>query len=145
LVQQPFIQQNPVQQPQQEQPQQEQQSITVEEELQIKGASQRQILMQKLLRTGDAASRCIVLNNMVEPGGEQDPHLHEEVTSECSKYGLVEKVVIFAMANAIKIFVLFKQIEGILITDTCLLFQVRLLQANHILFYRCNKSKAIPG
>jgi len=89
------------------------QSLSTEEDLRIKGTSQRYMVMQKLLRDDSATpSNCLLLNNMVGPGGEKDPQLQNEVTTECGKFGLVEKVVIYALPTAVKIFVLFRDLES---------------------------------
>jgi len=82
-------------------------SISKEENLTISG-SQRQLLMQKLLRQNEQASRCLLLKNMVEPQ-DVDEDLETEITSEVAKYGLIEKVVIFQeKASVVKIFILFQ-------------------------------------
>ena len=99
------------------QQQQQQHSLSAEENFHIKGTSQRYMVMQQMMRQAPAdesntPSRCILLNNMVAPGGDKDPQLQNEVTTECSKHGYVEKVVIYALPSAVKIFVLFRDIES---------------------------------
>jgi len=65
-------------------------------------------------------SRVMVLKNMVGPE-DLDEDLESEVTEECSKYGEVEKVIIYQEKQSeaddadvhIKIFVLFIQSAGL--------------------------------
>jgi len=90
-------------------------SLNSEENMFI-SANQRVMLMQKLARESAAQqvaqSRCVVLRNMVD-ADEIDAELEEEVTGECSKFGNVEKVVIYQEkvdgAPTVKVFVLFSQ------------------------------------
>jgi hypothetical protein len=49
--------------------------------------------MQKLMRK-DVDSVVVVLRNMVTPE-EVDEDLEDEVQEECSKYGQVERVIIY--------------------------------------------------
>jgi len=88
-------------------------SLTQEENLTI-SANQRYLVMQRLARESPlvTTSRCIVLKNMVD-AEDVDDELEEEVTSECSKYGAVEKVVLYQDkqegASIVKVFVLFSK------------------------------------
>merc|ERR1712071_618709 len=88
-----------------------------QEELKQKGQSARHLVMQKLMRKAD--SRVIILRNMVGPE-DVDETLQEEITDECSKFGLVERVVIYQEKQSeeedaeviVKIFVEFKAGTG---------------------------------
>ncbi len=69
-------------------------------------------------------SRSIVLRNMVGPE-DVDEELEREVTDECSKYGAVEKVVIYQERQSeragdvvIKIFILFQNADGTVFLKT---------------------------
>ena len=70
--------------------------------------------MQKLMRK-DVESVVVVLRNMVTPD-EVDEDLEDEVQEECSKYGQVERVIIYQERQSedddadviVKIFVEFK-------------------------------------
>jgi len=80
--------------------------------------NQRWIVMQKLAGKESKLSRCIVLKNMVGPE-DVDQALEQEVTEECSKFGLVEKVIIYQETQnnkqgiseevIVKIFILFRK------------------------------------
>ena len=73
-------------------------------------------------------SRVVVLRNMVTPE-DVDEDLEDEVTSECSKYGSVDKVVIYQERQGIeedapvivKIFVVFSKPSGEYCTSHCIL------------------------
>eukprot|EP01116_Phalansterium_solitarium_P005842 TRINITY_DN1802_c0_g1_i2.p1 TRINITY_DN1802_c0_g1~~TRINITY_DN1802_c0_g1_i2.p1 ORF type:complete len:388 (-),score=180.69 TRINITY_DN1802_c0_g1_i2:327-1490(-) len=95
-----------------------QQQVKVEEPLSNEenvtiNQQQRLQLMQKLARMGEA-SRCVVLRNMVG-ADDLDDDLETDVTSECSKFGIVERVVIYQEHEqntakvTVKIFILFSQ------------------------------------
>lgn len=88
-----------------------------EENMVIKGASARSVLMQKLMRKNEP--RVIVLRNMV--GVEDiDDDLESEVTEECGKFGSVNRVIIYQEKQTedddadviIKIFVEFQNPKG---------------------------------
>lgn len=92
-------------------------SLSQEESLTISG-NQRLLVMQKLTRANkQKPSRIIVLRNMVLPG-QVDKELEEEVTSECTKFGQVERVVIYEEKATkereafVDIFVIFKDEKG---------------------------------
>lgn len=68
------------------------QTLQQQEDIQIKGAQARHMVMQKLMRPTE--SRVMVLKNMVG-SDEVDEELENEVTDECSKYGKVEHVIIY--------------------------------------------------
>merc|ERR1711937_724020 len=86
--------------------------------IQLSGGAQRNILMQKLMRS--QKTKVICLRNMIG-ADEIDDALEGEVTEECSNYGQVHKVVIYQekqsddpMAETIvKIFVQFAESESV--------------------------------
>ncbi|RVE51550.1 hypothetical protein evm_003820 [Chilo suppressalis] len=90
-------------------------TLQQQESLSISGQSARHLVMQRLLRR--RASRTLLLRNMVAPQ-EVDDALHHEIQEECSKWGKVERLVIYnerqnedddpANAN-VKIFVQFTE------------------------------------
>ncbi|ESN92996.1 hypothetical protein HELRODRAFT_108224, partial [Helobdella robusta] len=94
------------------------QTLQQQEDIQIKGHQARHMVMQKLLRKKE--SRVMVLQNMVGPE-DVDEELEHEVTDECSKFGEVEKVVIYQEKQGedddapifVKIFVEFKHPTGV--------------------------------
>ncbi|XP_071477815.1 poly(U)-binding-splicing factor PUF60-like isoform X3 [Diadema antillarum] len=68
------------------------QTISEQENMTISGSNARHMVMQKLLRKSD--SNVMVLRNMV--GVEDlDDELEGEVTEECGKFGVVNRVVIY--------------------------------------------------
>lgn len=93
---------------------QEPATLQQQENMSIKGQSARHLVMQKLMRTQDQ-SGVIVLRNMVGPE-DVDEELEEEINDECSKYGEVERVIIYQERQSeeddadvlVKIFVEFK-------------------------------------
>jgi len=72
---------------------QEPATLSQQENMSIKGQSARHLVMQKLMRT-QAQSGVILLRNMVTPQ-ECDEDLEDEISEECSKYGKVERVIIY--------------------------------------------------
>ena len=84
----------------------------------VSGGAQRNVLMQKLMRSQRTTVVC--LRNMVGPD-EIDEALEGEVTEECNNYGSVTKVVIYQekqsddpMAETIvKIFVQFTEADAV--------------------------------
>lgn len=89
-------------------------SISHEENMSISGSNARYMVMQKLSRKSE--SKVLVLRNMV--GVEDlDEDLEHEVTDECSKFGAVNRVVIYNEKQGeeedaeviVKIFVEFSQ------------------------------------
>lgn len=90
------------------------QTLASQENMQISGSQARQMVMQKLLRSTE--TRVMVLRNMV--GSEDvDEDLESEVMDECSKYGSVNRVIIYQEKQSeaedaevlVKIFVEFQQ------------------------------------
>ncbi|KAL4717382.1 hypothetical protein ACJJTC_017269 [Scirpophaga incertulas] len=92
-------------------------TLQQQESLSISGQSARRLVMQRLLRR--RASAVLLLRDMVAPG-DVDDALHLETQEECSKWGKVERLVIYnerqsedddpAHAN-VKIFVQFSEPE----------------------------------
>ena len=97
---------------------QEPSTLQQQENMSIKGQSARHLVMQKLMRT-QSESVVIVLRNMVTPD-EVDGELQEEIQDECSKYGEVERVIIYQERQSeeedaeviVKIFVEFKEAKA---------------------------------
>ncbi|XP_022160311.1 poly(U)-binding-splicing factor half pint isoform X2 [Myzus persicae] len=96
----------------------EPQTLQQQENMSIKGQSARHLVMQKLMRKTE--SRVVILRNMV--GVEDvDDSLQEEIQDECSKFGVVERVIIYKEKQSdsvdddsdtiVKIFVEFTQMS----------------------------------
>lgn len=90
------------------------QTLAQQENMQISGSQARQMVMQRLLRANE--TRVMILRNMV--GAEDvDEDLESEVVDECSKYGNVNRVIIYQEKQSedddaevlVKIFVEFSQ------------------------------------
>ncbi|XP_043287741.1 poly(U)-binding-splicing factor half pint-like isoform X2 [Venturia canescens] len=93
----------------------ETQTLQQQENISIKGHRARHLVMQKLMRKVE--SRVVILRNMVSPE-DVDETLQEEIQDECSKFGIVERVIIYNERQSeddedaeviIKIFVEFSQ------------------------------------
>ncbi|XP_024941895.1 poly(U)-binding-splicing factor half pint isoform X6 [Cephus cinctus] len=95
----------------------EPQTLQQQENMSIKGQSARHLVMQKLMRKVE--SRVVILRNMVAPE-DVDESLQEEIQDECSKFGVVERVIIYNEKQSeddedaeviVKIFVEFSQMS----------------------------------
>ncbi|XP_039758511.1 poly(U)-binding-splicing factor half pint [Pararge aegeria] len=67
-------------------------TLQQQESLSISGQSARHLVMQRLMRR--RASRTLLLRNMVA-AADVDEALHHEIQEECSKWGRVERLVIY--------------------------------------------------
>ena len=91
-------------------------NIGREEKLEISGKDARYMMMQKLTRA--PTTGILVLRNMVTPE-EIDEDLEDEITDECSRFGSVDRVVIYQEKQGeeegaevvVKIFVQFQKWE----------------------------------
>ncbi|XP_034948053.1 poly(U)-binding-splicing factor half pint isoform X2 [Chelonus insularis] len=95
----------------------EPQTLQQQENMSIKGQSARHLVMQKLMRKVE--SRVVILRNMVTPK-DVDQSLQEEIQDECSKFGVVERVIIYNERQSeddedaeviVKIFVVFSRMS----------------------------------
>ncbi|XP_008546005.1 poly(U)-binding-splicing factor half pint isoform X1 [Microplitis mediator] len=95
----------------------EPQTLQQQENMSIKGQSARHLVMQKLMRKVE--SRVVILRNMVAPE-DVDETLQEEIQDECSKFGVVKRVIIYNERQSeddedaeviVKIFVEFSQMS----------------------------------
>ncbi|XP_069140356.1 poly(U)-binding-splicing factor PUF60-like isoform X2 [Argopecten irradians] len=68
------------------------QTLDQQENMKISGSNARHMVMQKLMRKSDY--RVMALRNMVGPE-DLDDELENEVTDECGKYGVVNRVIIY--------------------------------------------------
>jgi poly(U)-binding-splicing factor PUF60 len=98
-------------------------SDSIEEDALVKGATQRYMVMQRFMReTNIGSSRCILLTNMVDPNNERDSHLESQISNECSKYGTVDKVIVYSERSSgrinnndnTRVFVLFRELNDAL-------------------------------
>ncbi|XP_046559465.1 poly(U)-binding-splicing factor PUF60-like [Haliotis rubra] len=94
------------------------QSLAQQENMKISGSNARHMVMQKLMRAPQA--RVMVLRNMVGPE-DLDDELETEVTEECGKFGVVNRVIIYQEKQSeeedaeivVKIFVEFTAQDGL--------------------------------
>jgi len=92
-------------------------TLSSQENMSIKGQSARHLVMQKLMR--NETSSVIVLKNMVTPE-DVDDTLQDEITEECNRYGVVNRVIIYQERQGdeedapviVKIFVEFSKPDG---------------------------------
>lgn len=95
-------------------------TLQQQESISIKGQNARHLVMQRLMRPRD--SKVVILRNMVGPE-DVDETLQEEIQEECTKYGAVEKVIIYKEKQTdnddddfddviVKIFVQFSMTSG---------------------------------
>ncbi|XP_071947671.1 poly(U)-binding-splicing factor PUF60-like isoform X2 [Antedon mediterranea] len=92
------------------------QTLSEQENMSISGTNQRHMVMQRLLRKSE--SNVVVLRNMVDIS-ELDDDLEGEVTEECGRFGVVNRVIIYQERQGeeedaeviVKIFVKFSEPE----------------------------------
>ena len=112
-------------------------SLSSQENMSIRGQSARHEVMQRLMRT--ESSPVIVLKNMVEPE-DVDDTLQEEIMEECSKFGTVERVLIYQESQSdediptvvVKIFVEFSNSNSKFILKVVVHMLERLFHYEHI-------------
>lgn len=122
----------------------EPQTLQQQENMSIKGQSARHLVMQKLMRKVE--SRVVILRNMVAPE-DIDESLKEEIQDECSKFGVVERVIIYNERQSeddedaeviVKIFVEFSQMSGKIIPLILLYYYIIIIYHNIMIYvYIC--------
>ena len=93
------------------------QTLDQQENMKISGSNARHMVMQKLMRMSEY--RVMVLRNMVGPE-DLDEDLEQEITEECAKFGIVNRVIIYQERQGeeedadiiVKIFVVFAHESG---------------------------------
>lgn len=99
------------------QQQQPSNSLSQEENMTI-SSNQRYAIMQKLAKSQQKPTRCVLLTNMVGPE-DVDKTLEDELMAECNKFGSVDKLTIYQEKQSeregdviVKIFILFQTLTA---------------------------------
>lgn len=125
-------------------------TLQQQESMSIKGQNARHLVMQRLMRPRD--SKVVILRNMVGPE-EVDETLQEEIQEECSKFGIVDKVIIYKEKQTdndedefgdviVKIFVEFSMSSG---KSLCWVFSKRNISNEFTILEADKASSALNG